>query len=367
MHLYFHVPFCARRCSYCDFAIAVRRVVPSERYVAAVLREWAQWQEEPVWGGSPVVDTIYFGGGTPSRITPESVARLLDRVAMDRPLAPNPEITLEANPDDVTPKSARAWKTGGVNRISLGVQSFDPNVLAWMHRTHSANQVLVAADVLRSAGFENLSIDLIFGLPAELHRDWEFDLDHALALEPEHLSLYGLTVEQHTVLAHRAGRGEATQSDEETYAEEFLRAHDALTLSDYRHYEVSNAGRPGKEARHNAAYWRRSPFIGLGPAAHSGFGSERRWNLRDWSAYEKAVLSGCRPLAGREVLDSAAVELEEVYLALRIVEGVSSDRVPPVRRKEWEAAGWAVCRNDAVQLTPEGWLRLDALVSSLSV
>jgi oxygen-independent coproporphyrinogen-3 oxidase len=366
MHLYFHVPFCARRCSYCDFAIAVRKVVPSEAYVAAVAREWAQWQHEPAWDQSPVLDTIYFGGGTPSLITPESVSRLLDILGSERQVAPDAEITLEANPDDVTLAAASAWKAAGVNRISLGVQSFYPHVLQWMHRTHTSGQVPLAVEALRSAGFDNLSVDLIFGLPAELGRDWELDLERALGLGPEHLSLYGLTVEPHTVLAHRIARDEAAQSDENAYATEFLAGHRVLTGVGYRHYEVSNAARPGREARHNAAYWRRSPYIGLGPSAHSGFGNERRWNLRDWPAYERAVLAGCRPTEGREVLDRAAVELEDLYLGLRTSDGLPSGRIPATRRQEWEAAGWAVRDNGSVRLTAEGWLRLDALVRSLS-
>jgi oxygen-independent coproporphyrinogen III oxidase len=366
MHVYIHVPFCARRCSYCDFAISVRKVVPSEAFVAAVAREWTQWQEEPVWDGSPVVDTIYLGGGTPSLITPGAVSQLLDRIAGHRPVAPLAEITIEANPDDVTREAARAWKTAGVNRISLGAQSFHPHVLEWMHRTHTADQVPAAVETLRSAGFENLSIDLIFALPAALRRGWEADLEQAFRLQPEHLSLYGLTVEPHTVLAHRIGRGEVVQSDEETYAREFLTAHQALTAAGYRHYEVSNAARPGREARHNAAYWRRSPFIGLGPSAHSGFGNERRWNLREWAGYERALLAGCRPAAGREVLDERAIQLEEVYLGLRTIEGLPAHKIPATRRQEWAGAGWAVTQEDTVRLTPDGWLRLDALVRSVS-
>jgi oxygen-independent coproporphyrinogen-3 oxidase len=366
MHLYFHIPFCARRCSYCDFAIAVRKAVPSEAYVAAVACEWAQWQQEPIWEQSPVVDTIYLGGGTPSLITPESVSRLLEIIARDRQVAPDAEVTLEANPDDVTPTAARAWKAAGVNRISLGAQSFHPHVLEWMHRTHTAEQVPRAAETLRAAGFDNLSVDLIFGLPAELGRNWESDLEQALGLEPQHVSLYGLTLEPHTVLAHRIARGEPAQSDEDGYAREFLAAHQVLTGVGYRHYEVSNAARPGREARHNAAYWRRSPYIGMGPSAHSAFGNERRWNLRHWPAYERAVLAGCRPTEGREVLERAAVELEDLYLGLRTSAGLPSGRIPATRRQEWEAAGWAAGDNGSVRLSAEGWLRLDALVRSLS-
>lgn len=366
MHLYLHVPFCARRCSYCDFAIAVRRDVPSDAYVDAVLREWALRQTDPVWDASPEVRTIYFGGGTPSRVTPASIGRMLERIAADRTIAADAEITLEANPEDVTGSAAAAWRAFGVNRVSLGVQSFDPTVLQWMHRTHTAAQVPEAVDAIRSSGIEDLSLDLIFGLPTALGRDWRADLAHAFALQPEHLSLYGLTVEAHTPLGHWTDRGEVAPVDEDRYAAEFLLAHDALGAHGYEHYEISNAGLPGHRARHNSAYWRRAPFVGLGPAAHSGMGNERRWNVREWSAYQRLLASGNSPLEGREFLDAAAVTLEELYLGLRTVEGLALQRVPAPLARQWVQAGWATEAEGRVRLTAEGWLRLDALVPSIA-
>ncbi|HZA92496.1 MAG TPA: radical SAM family heme chaperone HemW [Gemmatimonadales bacterium] len=362
MHIYLHVPFCARRCSYCDFAIAVRREVPSGAYADAILQEWALWQSEPVWEQDPEIQTIYFGGGTPSRISAEAVARLLDRITGDRPVASDAEITLEANPDDVTLPLATAWRAAGVNRVSLGVQSFDPAVLRWMHRVHTADHVPRAVEALRRADIENLSLDLIFGLPASLGRDWEKDLARAFSLQPEHLSLYGLTVEPHTVLGHQAGRGELTPVDEEQYAAEFLAAHRMLLSHGYDHYEVSNAALPGYRSRHNSAYWRRATFIGLGPSAHSGHANERCWNVREWAAYERAVTSGASPIAGRERLDPGAIRLEEVYLGLRTSDGLPAGRLRPDVREQWEKSGWASCASDRLHLTPEGWLRLDALV-----
>ena len=367
MHLYFHVPFCARRCSYCDFAIAVRRDVPSDVYVDAVLREWTQWQADPSWEGSPEIQTIYFGGGTPSRLAPAAVGRMLERIRRDRSIAADAEITLEANPEDVTPDAAAAWRAAGVNRVSLGVQSFDPTVLAWMHRTHTTDHAPQAVRTLRGEGISDLSLDLIFGLPAALGRDWGRDLAQAFALEADHLSLYGLTVEAHTPLGHWTSRGEVTPVDDERYAAEFLLAHDALEQHGYEHYEVSNAGRPGHRARHNSAYWRRAPFIGLGPSAHSGFGSERRWNVREWAAYERLLAAGKSPLEGRELLDSTAVALEELYLGLRTSEGLALDRVGQPLAQEWELQGWATQRAGRLQLTAEGWLRLDALVPAMTV
>ena len=366
MHIYLHVPFCARRCSYCDFAIAVRKQVPSDAYVAAVLREWALWQADPVWDDSPEIDTIYFGGGTPSRLSPDAIARLLEQIAADRAIAPRAEITLEANPDDVTLSAARAWRATGVNRVSLGAQSFHPGVLGWMHRTHTADQVPRAVEAVRGAGIEDLSVDLIFGLPSALERDWPRDLEQLFGLEPDHVSLYGLTVEEHTPLGRWTGRGEVTPVDEETYAAEFLVADQVLTAQGFQHYEVSNAARPGHRARHNSGYWRREPFIGLGPSAHSGFARERRWNVREWAAYERIIAAGKSPQEGRELLDAAAVALEDLYLSLRTSDGASLDRVPPPVRLEWVRAGWATVTDDRIRLSPEGWLRLDSLVAAVS-
>ncbi|HET7024480.1 MAG TPA: radical SAM protein, partial [Gemmatimonadales bacterium] len=185
------------------------------------------------------------------------------------------EVTLEANPDDVTPERAAAWRSLGVGRVSLGVQSFDPAVLSWMHRTHRAEQVAPAVAALRSAGISDVSLDLIYALPAEVPRDWRRDLELALALRPDHLSLYGLTVEAHTPLAHWVARSEVRGAEDERYAEEFLVADAMLAGAGFEHYEVSNYSRPGKRARHNSAYWRRATYIGLGPSAHSAFGRER--------------------------------------------------------------------------------------------
>jgi oxygen-independent coproporphyrinogen-3 oxidase len=362
MHLYLHVPFCARRCSYCDFAIAVRRTVPSNRFVEAVRQEWDGWQASPAWDLSPTVQTVYFGGGTPTRLEPAAIGEILDTIRRARPVAPDAEITLEANPDDVTPEAAAVWRAAGVNRVSLGVQSFDPPVLHWMHRTHTAEQVEPAMAALRAARIDDLSLDLIFGLPRALERDWDRDLARAFALAPDHLSLYGLTVEEGTPLGRWTVRGEVVPVDEERYAREFLAAHRALEAHGFEHYEVSNAARPGRRARHNSGYWRRAPFIGLGPSAHSGFGRIRRWNLRDWAAYDRALREGGSVVAGREELTDEAVALEETYLGLRTMDGVPSARLPVEELRAWEAEGWARAgADDRVRLSAEGWLRLDAL------
>jgi len=366
MHLYVHVPFCARRCSYCDFAIAVRREVPSAHFAGLIAKEWADWQSHPAWIDAPALDTIYFGGGTPSRLDPAAIGSMLTRFARDRTLTPGAEITLEANPDDVTLESAAAWRAAGVNRISLGAQSFDPAVLQWMHRTHDREQIAGAVRVLRSAGFDDLSLDLIYAVPAALGRDWSADLDRALALSPTHLSFYGLTVEPVTPLGKWTARGEAVALDDEPAAAEFLMANARLVSAGFEHYEVSSAALPGHRARHNSAYWRRGPFIGLGPSAHSGFAGSRRWNLRNWEEYRQRAEAGEPVVAEEEMLDPAQIGLEDLYLGLRTSDGLPADRVPDRELRRWIEAGWARPGGARVVLTPEGWLRLDALVASLS-
>lgn len=364
MHIYVHVPFCARRCSYCDFSIAVRRVVPSTQFASAVTREWATWQAHSVWNTSPTIETVYFGGGTPSRLDPIAIQTLLDRIRADRPVGGDAEITLEANPDDITPEAADRWRGAGVNRVSLGVQSFDAGVLAWMHRTHTADQSRAAVATLRRAGIGNVSLDLIFALPPALGGDWPRDLDEAFALEPDHLSLYGLTVETHTPLARWRERGEVLLGDDDAYARDFLTAADRFEREGWDHYEVSNAARPGFRSRHNSAYWRRAPYIGLGPSAHSGFGAERSWNVREWEAWRVRAGAGQSLTAGAEELSPDAVSVENLYLGLRTREGVPAGALDGDQAGTWIAEGWARAEHGRIRLTPEGWLRLDALVGA---
>ncbi|HKU62527.1 MAG TPA: radical SAM family heme chaperone HemW [Gemmatimonadales bacterium] len=366
MHLYIHVPFCARRCSYCDFAIAVRRDVPSERFADLVLREWAGWQSHAVWSRSPRISTLYFGGGTPSRLAPEAIARITEQVWIDRGMERGAEITLEANPDDVTPAAVEGWRAAGVNRVSLGAQSFDPAVLRWMHRTHDPRQIGRAVELIRAAGIGELSLDLIFGLPGILERDWPADLDQVLTLQPDHLSLYGLTIEARTPLARWAARGAVTPVDDDRYAAEFLVAHERLASAGYEHYEVSNYARAGRRARHNSAYWQRAPYIGLGPSAHSAMDDERRWNQREWAAYERRLDEGAPVVEGEERLGPQEIRLEELYLGLRTVGGLAAERIPAETTDRWIGSGWATRAEGRIRLTPEGWLRLDALVASVS-
>jgi len=376
-HLYLHVPFCVRRCSYCDFSIAVRKRIPAREYVDAVLGELQLLRAAdpgPTARGSleAGLDTIYLGGGTPSLLPPESIDQVLgairEKLRIPHSALRTAEVTLEANPEDVTPENAAAWRAAGINRVSLGAQSFDDRVLRWMHRSHDAARIGAAVGTLRGAGIENISLDLIFALPAELGRDWSRDLDLACALLPAHLSLYGLTIEDRTPLARWISRGATSVPDDERYADEYLFAHMRLAAYGYRFYEVSNACRDGFRSRHNSAYWSGRAYLGLGPAAHSYDRRARRWNIAAWEAYARAIAAGRSPVESEEILTPAQRELEQLYLALRTAEGLRLAApcrpLPPLAA--WAAKGWVVIEDGRLACTPEGWLRLDALVRDLT-
>lgn len=363
-HLYVHVPFCARRCVYCDFSIAVRRQVPLDDYLAALEREILVRHAQSTMD----LDTLYLGGGTPSKLGAIGVARLLDLLGRHAGVRPDAEITLEANPEDVTAEAAHAWASAGVNRVSLGVQSFDDAVLAWMHRTHTADQARRAVKVLLDTNVSNVSIDLIFGTPSNVPREWHADLDHALSLGVPHVSVYGLTVEPHTPLGRWVARDDVREAPEESFEAQFLAAHDTLSSAGFEHYEVSNYGRPGFHSRHNWAYWRRNPYLGLGPSAHEFDGSERGWNTTAYAEWEGRLRRGSSPRAGSERLDAAAEESETLYLGLRTSTGVEISADERSELDRWIGEGWATLDERSwLRLSASGWLRLDALANHLTL
>ena len=363
-HLYIHVPFCARRCVYCDFSIAVRAHVPVAEYNQAVAAEWDARHASSAFD----LSTLYLGGGTPSKLGGEGVARLLDLIRQRASIRADAEVTLEANPDDVTAEGAAAWQRAGVNRVSLGVQSFDDAMLRWMHRSHDAAQARQALQVLRDAGIANVSVDLIFATPGTIARSWKRDLDAVLELDVPHVSVYGLTVESHTPLGRWVARNDVDEAPEERFEQEFVQAHEALGAEGFEHYEVSNYGKPGMHSRHNWAYWTRSPYAGLGPSAHEFDGATRRWNISPYVEWARAAVSAGATESGEETLGPDQVEAEQTYLGLRTTTGVHVPDEDLETFGPWIDANWAV-RDEAgtLRLTPLGWLRLDAIASSLTI
>lgn len=363
-HVYIHVPFCGRRCSYCDFAIAVRRSVPVSEFVDSLSAEMAT---RDISAGLGSVETLYLGGGTPSKLGGDGIARVVDLFPRQADVDGFPtEITIEANPEDVNEGAAAAWARAGVNRVSLGVQSFDPGVLTWMHREHSPERVREAVQVLRDAGIRNLSLDLIFALPPSVPRDWEWDLALALELEPDHLSVYGLTVEPQTPLGKWTARGEVSEAPEERYEQEFLAADARLTAAGFEHYEVSNYGRLGRQSRHNSSYWTGVPYLGLGPAAHGFDGARRRWNRAAYADWSRTALAGADPMEGSESIGAPERLAEEVYLGMRTSLGLDIRQNERKTVSRWVDEGWGMIGGDRLRLTPRGWLRLDALAAALT-
>jgi oxygen-independent coproporphyrinogen-3 oxidase len=346
----------------------VRRVVPAAEFAAALADELAIRDLR-----GDALETLYLGGGTPSKLGGEGVARVIDAIRARYTLSGDAEVTVEANPEDVNTATVRAWRAAGVNRVSLGAQSFDDKVLAWMHRTHDAATIAAAVRAVRDEGIDNLSLDLIFALPSALGRDWERDVSAALALSADHVSVYGLTVEHATPLGRWTARGAVKETPEDAWASEFMVARDMLGAAGFEHYEVSNYARPGRRSRHNSAYWQDRAYIGVGPSAHGFDGASRRWNEPAYARWLERIGSGADPMAGTERLSDSERWAERVYVGLRTDEGLDLDALTAGEQaavQRWIEAGWArvAVRHDSrkLVLTPDGWMRLDALAAALT-
>jgi oxygen-independent coproporphyrinogen-3 oxidase len=366
--VYVHAPFCVRRCVYCDFAVTVNPEGDAPAWGAALAHELEQVERDGVFAPAARLETLYVGGGTPSLLGPDAmdvVARVLGR---DRLSASELEWTAEGNPESFTAELAEGWAAAGVNRVSLGVQSFHDPTLRWMGRLHGAGGASRAVAAARAAGIENVSIDLIFGLPTSLQRSWEDDLARALELDVPHVSLYGLSVEPGTPLGRAVAEGREPPVDEEQYGDEFLLAAERLRDAGYEHYEVSNFARDGLVSRHNSVYWDGRPYLGLGNGAHSYRHPVRRWNVRDWAAYRERVSGGGTAEEAREELDADAAALEQVWLGLRTSEGLRVDGLGEEALEivaRWSSQGSAVRSGGRVRLTAHGWLQLDRLAVEL--
>ena len=307
--VYVHIPFCAHRCDYCAFATWTDR----EHLVPAYL-DACRAQLREAAGDLPDATSVFFGGGTPSLVPGDHLMAVLAEIR----LAPGAEVTVECNPDTVSTGLLRAYRDGGVTRISLGVQSMVPHVLAALGRTHDPDNVRRAVDLVGETGFGTFNLDLIYGAAGESVADWEHTLTEALALAPPHVSAYGLTVEPGTPLADDPAR----HPDDDDQADKYLVAEAALTGAGLTSYEVSNWARPGHECRHNLLYWSQGDYLGVGCAAHSHRGGRRWWNVRTPDRYVEAVASGQSPEAGAEELPPDRRRLEALQLALRTRDGV---------------------------------------------
>ena len=333
--IYLHIPFCKSRCSYCDFATDVYRDSGAvERYVAALCSEIqgstarvSEWSghssnstyKPPANAGGTAIDTLYFGGGTPSLLTPDQLERILKTVNSKFDIDPNAEVTMEMNPATVTPETLRAFRSLGVNRASFGVQTFNDRDLKLLARGHDANDARRTFAMLREAGFDNVSFDLIAGLPGQKMADWKANLDEAIKLSPEHISLYLLEIHSATPLAEQVRSGRRRPIDEELAAEMYEVMLDRLAAVGYEQYEISNFSRPGFESRHNSKYWTLDPVYGFGVSAHSFDGRQRYANERDTAKYVELVEKTHPVEVLREDIDIAS---EYIFLGLRMEDGI---------------------------------------------
>lgn len=374
--VYLHVPFCRVRCGYCDFntytADEIRGVKQSDfadqaiaevELAARVLRE----------SGLPPrpVSTVFFGGGTPTLLPTDDLARMLAAVRDTWGLAPDAEVTTEANPDSIDASGLERLAAAGFTRVSVGMQSAVPHVLAVLERTHDPGNVPRVVAAAKAAGLA-VSLDLIYGTPGETEHDWHRSLDAALACEPDHLSAYALIVEEGTKLARQIARGEVPPVDDDLHAAFYEAADARLTAAGYDWYEVSNWARtPAQHSRHNRAYWLGHDWWGVGPGAHSHVGGVRWWNVKHPAAYAQRLAAGLSPAAGRETLDAETRRVERVLLQTRLIEGLPTDALTPLGRRtvaqliadELVEPGPAL--RGTVVLTLRGRLLADAVVRRL--
>lgn len=349
--VYVHIPFCAARCDYCDFATWTDRAHVIDDYVDACVRDLECRDLAPV-------DTVFFGGGTPSLLPARQLMRVLDAV----PRASGAEVTVECNPDSVDVEKFRVYVDAGVNRVSFGVQSMRPHVLAALGRTHDPDNVARAVDAARTAGIVRHNLDLIYGTVGETVDDWAATLDAALALEPGHVSAYGLTVEPGTPLGRAVAAGERPAPDDDDQATKYEIADDRLGAAGLRWYEVSNWARPGEECRHNLLYWRGGDYTAVGCAAHGYTAGRRWWNVRTPERYVDAITAGRSAEAGDEILDDRSRAAEATMLALRTAAGIKLPLAgaDPSRvvscLSQLSAAGLVDRTGDVVVLTRRGRL-----------
>ncbi len=371
--LYLHIPFCLSKCSYCDFYSTINNESLLASYPDLLLTD-LDLACRRGWQGP--IHTIYFGGGTPSLLKPEAIAKILHAVDTQLGIASKAEISLEANPGTISPNSLVGYRAAGINRLSLGLQTLDPKQLERIGRRHSRQEGLDAVHWARQTGFDNLSLDLMFALPSQRADNLQTEITAFLDLAPEHLSCYGLTAETGTPLAAKVATGSITLADEDLYAEAFLMIHEQLTSAGYEHYEIANYAKDGFACHHNLGYWRRQPYLGLGAGAHSfrdeGWG--QRWavanNLKD---YSRRLAAYRNPAECLETFDRATALSETVYLALRTREGVSDEmlknRFGCTLAESYPVAvnrliGWLEKRAGHWSLTPQGWLLYDHLIQA---
>lgn len=368
--VYVHVPFCSVRCGYCDFNTYTADEL-GEGATRATYADTAigEIRASARAAGGRLVETVFFGGGTPTQLPADDLVRMLRAVDDELGLVDGAEVTTEANPDSVTPESLATLRRGGFNRISFGVQSAVPHVLATLERTHDPAGVPRAVRWAREAGFEQVSVDLIYGTPGESMDDWRASLDQAVSLEPDHVSAYALIVEEGTAFARKVRRGEVVMPDDDETADKYLLADDLLTAAGLGWYELSNWARDEQaQCRHNVLYWHSDDWFGIGPGAHSHVAGERWWNVRHPAAYAQRLATTGSARHDGETIDAATARVERIMLETRLRSGLSLSALSPAARAEVAdlvEPGLVTVAGEQIVLTLTGRLLADAVVRKI--
>ncbi len=363
--IYVHIPFCAHRCGYCDFATAVPESDDQvARYVAALRTEIARSTDD-----APPVTSVFVGGGTPTLLGPEPLAAVLRTLHDTFDVAADAEVTIECNPETASAELFDGLVAAGVNRVSMGAQSFAPHVLATLERGHTAQRPVEAVALARAAGVEQVNLDLIYGTPGESDDDWRGTLEAVLAAGVDHVSAYALTIHDNTAFGRSVATGAMPDVDEDVQRERFDVAREVLAAGGFEHYEISNwALGSHARSRHNILYWRHGDYLAFGVGAHGHRSGRRWWNTRSTRAYLDALESGGTPVAGTEDLDETEQAEERILLGLRLKEGLHPLDVPPIEPLALEdamVAGLVTTACGRLQCTDEGWFLLDEAVRRL--
>lgn len=351
--IYVHIPFCKTRCKYCDF-FSTTDLEKRAQYVNALLTEWQDRSIEP-----STISTIYIGGGTPSTLQLEHLQAIVGKWKVE-----GVEVTLEANPGDITQEKAHAWRRMGINRLSIGIQTFDDDLLRLIGRRHTAEQARQAVVIAQAAGFDNISIDLMYALPSQTIEQWQRDVAEALQLGVQHISTYGLIYEEGTVMTALLERGHITPVDEDTEMQMYDYLVGQLIAKGFEHYEVSNFALPDRRSKHNSNYWNDTPYIGLGAGAHSYDGKVRSWNISDIDAYiEQAMAHNLHP--EQELLNEEDRHTERVMLGLRTNQGIAISEIEASKAQAYIEQGLLTKKDDHIVATTKGFHILNRIIEDL--
>ncbi|MCH2224429.1 MAG: radical SAM family heme chaperone HemW [Crocinitomicaceae bacterium] len=370
--IYIHIPFCKQQCTYCDFHFSTTFEEYRQEMVNTICEELIQRRGYLV---NKQIETIYFGGGTPSLLTKDELGKILNTVHLNFTVVDEPEVTLEANPDDISFYTLGFWKEYGVNRLSIGLQSFKSEDLKWMNRAHSVDESLSCVQLAKEAGFDQLTVDLMYGLPNLSIEDWEKHIDHVIDMDVGHVSAYCLTIEEKTVLDNWVQKGKVVAPNEDQQSDQFITLLRKLEGANFEQYEISNFAKEGKQSKHNSNYWKGTWYLGVGPSAHSFNGVSRQWNIANNRQYMKRIQTGSSFFEIEELSIENRIN-ELILTGLRTSYGLNLEKLVKIGRLPKEfylnkayfiSEGWMKDEDGYLRLTKEGKLRADFIASELFV